>query len=194
MNEIEKKKASFKKILTDSKMSTSSYFRCSSEILEFLFKFQDFFPNPTFDQNILKIGLGHPCDTFHNMKCITLQQSIGLFLSDIEEIEDVLNKWYNILLQCQFDALVSFILDIGIDAFEKSEFPSLIEDGFIDSVPKFMMNVKMTEEKVKRRKREINIYLGESYSRPFRGGISSEFNKSMNRDGIIKLCKKTNQK
>lgn len=68
------------------------------------------------------IGVGHLCGTFeHYPNGITQDQSDALLRGDLSHAEDAVNALVNVsLTQAQFDALVSFVFNVGAGAFKQS--------------------------------------------------------------------------
>jgi len=67
------------------------------------------------------IGYGHMIRKGELFTSISEQEATNLLLLDIEPIEDFLNEnLRSIITQNQFDALVIFIFNIGIEAFSES--------------------------------------------------------------------------
>ena len=69
--------------------------------------------------SIWTIGYGHTFGVLSGMK-ITQEQAEAYLKSDIEPIERLLNNLYIPFTQNQFDALVSFIYNVGAGAFKAS--------------------------------------------------------------------------
>lgn len=67
--------------------------------------------------DIWTIGYGHTTSVFPN-DVITRQQAMTLLHKDIEECERAVNKCVHVpLTQNQFDALVSFVFNLGVENF-----------------------------------------------------------------------------
>lgn len=76
------------------------------------------------------IGYGHvvlPSEAFP--KPITLDQARALLAADVKPIELYLNAVLPGLAQHRFDALVSFIFNVGIGAFDRSTLRRRIKQG-----------------------------------------------------------------
>jgi lysozyme len=69
--------------------------------------------------NVLTIGIGHTKTVYEGMK-ITIAQALRLLREDLIIPERFLNKSALRLNQNQFDALVSFIFNIGLAKFKES--------------------------------------------------------------------------
>lgn len=152
--------------------------------MNFLYKHEDFYDKPTLDSGVMKIGFGHIVDKFYTMSEINMWQGVGLWRADIEEIEDYLNDWFPFILDYQFDGLLSLIIDIGLDRFAKTGIPHELDQRRINVIPRLMMEIKMDPGKEQRRKKEVNIFIGESYTRPVFCGKNGEFMKAMKRSYI----------
>lgn len=68
----------------------------------------------------LTIGIGHTGKDVRRGQKITESQAYELLAQDIAPIEDFLNAQVMNLTQSQHDALVSFILNIGLPRFKQS--------------------------------------------------------------------------
>jgi lysozyme len=76
------------------------------------------------------IGYGHLVATDENFNDITPEQAETLLREDIKEAETAIITQVTVeLAQCQFDALVSFIYNVGTQAFEKSYLLRLLNRG-----------------------------------------------------------------
>jgi len=70
--------------------------------------------------NILTIGYGHTGKDVTPGLTITKERAIELLKSDIAWAEDCVNKNLSNLNQNQFDALVSFVFNVGSGSFQSS--------------------------------------------------------------------------
>lgn len=68
---------------------------------------------------IWTIGYGHTSGVVPGM-AITKEQAEEFLMRDIETAENIVNAECRNLRQCQFDALVSFVLNVGGGNFRKS--------------------------------------------------------------------------
>lgn len=158
--------------------STPSYHRVSLDLMHFLFKHTNHYTIPTQENNLMKIGIGHIVDKFYNMKRVEIKDTIGLFYADRDECEDLINTWFEVLHAQQFDCLVSLVFDIGIDQFMETRIPKLLDMGLSKLIPCEIMKIdRINKIKQIRRKKEVNIYIGESYVRNVIGGITSKWAK-----------------
>lgn len=77
---------------------------------------------------VLTIGIGHTKGVKEGMT-ITAQQAVEYLKSDIEHFEQQINGLQLDLTQNQFDALVSFVFNVGFGAFQKSTLLKRIKAG-----------------------------------------------------------------
>lgn len=68
---------------------------------------------------VLTIGYGHTRTVFKNL-VVTEKQAEELLISDLQIFEKQLNYLYLNLNQNQYDAIISFIFNLGIGNFRKS--------------------------------------------------------------------------
>lgn len=98
------------------------------------------------------IGYGH---TRSNLSHITESQADSLLQIDLEPIEEYLNKHYN-FNQNEFDAIASFIYNIGIHKFSTSTFSRTLESEelrkWVYAQGKYLEGLK------RRRDEEIILY------------------------------------
>lgn len=98
------------------------------------------------------IGYGH---TRSNLDKITESQADSLLQIDLEAIEEYLNNNYN-FNQNEFDAIASFIYNIGIHKFSTSTFSRSLESSelrkWVYARGKYLEGLKA------RRDEEINLY------------------------------------
>ena len=185
MKDIQRKKKNYRNLLIKTTISTRSYLRASEEIMKFLYKFEDYFEIPTLDSNVMKIGIGHIQDDIPDISRINMRDAVRLFRTDLEEYEDYLNKWFGFLINCQFDALLSLLMDIGLDQFKNTMIPYELDQKRSNIIPRYMLELKMTPEKLNRRRREVNIFIGESFSRPVFFGKRGRFSKALKNSYIL---------
>ena len=83
------------------------------------------------------IGIGHLIRDGEDFSGgITRDQAIELLQDDAKEAEDCVNANVTVdLSQEQFDALVSFVFNVGIGAFRKSTLLRLLNEGRPEEVP-----------------------------------------------------------
>ena len=95
---------------------------------------------------------------------ITEKTADALLRQDIKKAEDEVNRIKQDLTQEQFDALVSFVFNVGIQAFRLSTLRKLVENNPIDKkiASEFRRWVyagnTMLPGLVKRREQEIKLY------------------------------------
>ena len=109
------------------------------------------------------IGYGHT-DGVNQGMLITEKTADAFLKQDIQKAEDEVNRIDADLTQEQFDALVSFVFNVGIQAFRVSTLRKLIERDPNDKkiADEFRRWVyagnKMLPGLVKRREQEIKLY------------------------------------
>ena len=113
------------------------------------------------------VGYGHTNGVTASWKEITKDMAENYLLADIRPIETALNKMGINFKQCQFDALVSWIFNLGIGKFNTSTMKKYIVGDFKD--------IEITDQMIKwvnsngkplvglkrRRVSEANMFLGE---------------------------------
>ena len=109
------------------------------------------------------IGYGHT-DGVNQGMLITEKTADAFLKQDIKKAEDEINRIDADLTQEQFDALVSFVFNVGVQAFRVSTLRKLIERNPSDPkiADEFRRWVyagnKMLPGLVKRREQEIKLY------------------------------------
>lgn len=103
----------------------------SEQGLNFIKSFEDFcaipYPCPA---GILTIGYGHVILPDENFREITEDNAVELLKKDCAKAESVINKRVKVgLNRNQFDALVSFIFNVGFGAFSNSTLLTLLNKG-----------------------------------------------------------------
>jgi lysozyme len=82
------------------------------------------------------IGYGHTGPDVKQGDFISLKDADLLFLRDLERFEKAVNKFVKVpISQNQFDALVSFSFNVGIEAFKTSTLLILLNKGLFEEVP-----------------------------------------------------------
>lgn len=95
---------------------------------------------------------------------LTEEQIDALLISDLIAVESTVNKnVYVPLLQCQYDALVSFTFNIGNSSFTESTLLKKVNQKMLDQVPIQMRrwihdNGKVVKGLVNRREAEILLW------------------------------------
>ena len=116
------------------------------------------------------IGYGHLIKKGENFTKITKDQAIDLFLKDLAPFEEAINTLVQKnLLQHEFDALVSFVYNIGQGAFSKSTLLKYLNEGnFLLAYPEFLRWNKAGGKEVQgltnRRKAEQTLFVKGIYS------------------------------
>ena len=107
----------------------------------------------------LTVGYGHlivPGDGCVAGSPITMGQATSLLAKDLETAENCVNYNCPNLSQNQFDALVSFVYNLGCDAFERSTLLRFIKQGNMEAAaqefPKWSMAGGKENEGIKKRR------------------------------------------
>lgn len=118
--------------------------------------------------NVLTIGYGHTKGV-KDGQIITENEAIEFLKQDLNIAETYLNKHLPNLNQNQFDALVSFIFNCGIGAFERSTLFRMIKNNSNDSLIKWEFrkwnkaNGKILNGLTNRRIKESELYFNSEY-------------------------------
>lgn len=113
------------------------------------------------------IGYGHTGDDVWPGLTITLPEAEALLTSDLERFEGYVNKHVKVALsQNQFDALVSFVYNVGAQAFIDSTLLKKLNagdyEGAADQFPRWNKSKgRVLNGLVKRRDKERKLFLGE---------------------------------
>ncbi|MGH9724252.1 MAG: lysozyme [Candidatus Acidiferrales bacterium] len=92
------------------------------------------------------IGCGHTGPEVHKDLVWTLQQCYEALDRDVAHAADAINSKVTVpLAQNQFDALVSFVFNVGVGAFEKSSVLSLLNARNYQDVPDHMALYKYAD-------------------------------------------------
>jgi lysozyme len=87
-------------------------------------------------KGIPTIGVGHTGPSVYIGLAWTDQQIEDAFTADVKWAEDAVNKYVTVLLQQnQFDALVSWVFNIGETGFRRSTALKLLNEKLYDMVP-----------------------------------------------------------
>lgn len=128
------------------------------------------------------IGWGHTSGVVEGMK-ITREEAEKFFEDDISVVESFLNKMGINFRQNQFDALTSFIFNIGTLAFKRSTcLKRIIEDWSDDDIASEILRWVYVDKEPSlglkaRRVTEANIFLGcHKYYVDDKGNINLEIN------------------
>jgi GH24 family phage-related lysozyme (muramidase) len=112
------------------------------------------------------IGVGHLLKPGEDITYLTDEQVEELLTKDIAQFELAVNRFVNVKLnQNEFDSLVIFVFNVGIDAFYKSTLLKLINLSEFVGVPDQLMRWNKAGGKVvagltNRRKKEIKLWEG----------------------------------
>ena len=114
----------------------------------------------------MTIGIGHLIkDDEQELKTMCLSHDTALALAkiDVTVAEAAVNTYVQVpLKQEQFDALVSFVYNIGIGAFAKSTLLRKLNAGHCCAVPDEMRKWTKQRELRGRRQAEILLYTGDT--------------------------------
>ena len=115
---------------------------------------------------IWTIGYGHTSGVSPN-SFITIQEADEYLHRDVATIEMQLNKLNLILRQCQWDAIISFVFNVGIGNFESSTLLAKIrinpeDNSIIDEFLRWVYaNGKVMRGLQKRRLTEMKLYFSD---------------------------------
>lgn len=115
---------------------------------------------------IWTIGYGHTSGVSPN-SFITIQEADEYLHRDVATIEMQLNKLNLILRQCQWDAIISFVFNVGIGNFESSTLLAKIrinpeDNSIIDEFLRWVYaNGKVMKGLQKRRLAEMKLYFSD---------------------------------
>ena len=129
---------------------------------------EDFSPYPYKDgDGKYSIGFGHQILSGENFNFITVDYGEKLLYADILKVKKIINQYVKVPLSTgQYDALVSFIYNIGVNAFIKSKvLIKLNARDYLGAAKEFKKWIYITVENKKivslglRRRREIEYKL-----------------------------------
>jgi len=84
--------------------------------------------------NVWTIGYGHTADVRAN-DVITEEEALSFLRQDVAESERAVNQYVHVpLTQNQFDALVSFVFNLGVGSFRTSTLLKKLNAGDYDGV------------------------------------------------------------
>ena len=153
--------------------------RMSEKGLRLLSEWEGFASNAYLDSGgALTIGVGHLITRSERMSGkifisgnpvvyrngLTAGQCAALLTQDLYFAESALNSWRSVeLSQNQFDALVSFIFNVGTTAFTRSTLLKVLNQGYYDQVPAQLRrwvhdNGRVVQGLVNRREKEIKLW------------------------------------
>ena len=113
---------------------------------------------------VCTIGYGHTKNV-KPLQTITHEQALKYLAEDISEVEKSLDKLVTVeLKQNEYDALVSFVFNVGVGAFSKSTLLRKLNAGDLKSVPNEMRKWvyaggRMLDGLVKRRNAEADLFI-----------------------------------
>jgi lysozyme len=106
------------------------------------------------------IGVGHYGPNVHEGLAWTDQQIADALKDDLKTAEDAINLYVKVpLRQNQFDALVSFVFNIGVHAFETSTVLRRLNQGDYMGGALAMLMWEKQKELVNRRESEYNQFI-----------------------------------
>jgi len=117
--------------------------------------------------NVWTIGYGHTGDDVWPGLVITLAEAEALLTKDLKRFEGYIDKYVKVpLTQNQFDALVSFVYNIGAQAFIESTLLKKLNAGDYEGAaaqfPRWnKAKGKVLAGLVKRREKELKLFKGE---------------------------------
>lgn len=112
------------------------------------------------------IGVGHLITENENIpKEITNEQAEELLRKDLKVVEDAINKHVKVKIdQEQFDALCSFVFNVGVSAFVSSTLlKELNNNNILKAADQFLkwiyVNKKTSPGLLARRQKEVDLFL-----------------------------------
>lgn len=123
----------------------------SNKGLELIKKWESFVPNVYLcPAGLPTIGYGHVVKNGESFSKITEEEAHELLLKDIKQYEEAINKKNLNLTQSQFDALCSFVYNVGATAFSNSTMLKYMKnDNFLKASKEFKKWNKATVNGVK---------------------------------------------
>lgn len=118
---------------------------------------------------VLTIGIGHTGRDVRPESKVSHEEALAFLRADCSKAEECINKYVHVvLLQHQFDALVSFVFNVGCSAFIKSTLLQVINNNHTMEISDQMMRwvfVKGKRNKglVNRRAHDCRLYHGGIY-------------------------------
>jgi lysozyme len=110
-------------------------------------------------KGIPTIGVGHTGPNVYIGLAWTDQQIDDAFTNDVKWAEDAVNANVKVpLTQTQFDALVSFVFNIGETAFKRSTVLKLLNESLYDMIPSAMLMWNIPKEIIGRRQAEAKQF------------------------------------
>jgi len=118
--------------------------------------------------DVWTIGYGHTKGVVEGMK-ITKEEAEQMLVDELHEYENYINKYVNVALsQNQFDALVSWVYNLGPANLTASTMLKVLNNGEYEEVPAQMKRWnkaggKVLDGLVRRREAEALLYLGREW-------------------------------
>lgn len=118
---------------------------------------------------VLTVGYGHTGKDVRAGENVSLERAQELLRADVATAEACINKYVTVIQnQHQFDALVSFVYNVGTEAFKKSTLLQTINSGDVEGISnQFMRWVNVAGKRnkglVNRRAAECRLYHGGIY-------------------------------
>ena len=118
--------------------------------------------------DVWTIGYGHTKGVVEGMK-ITKEEAEQMLIDELHEYENYINKYVNVALsQNQFDALVSWVYNLGPANLTASTMLKVLNNGEYEEVPAQMKRWnkaggKVLDGLVRRREAEALLYLGREW-------------------------------
>ena len=114
------------------------------------------------------IGYGHTKDVIEGME-ITQEQAEQMLVDELHEYESYINKYVTVALsQNQFDALVSWVYNLGPANLSASTMLKVLNSGEYEDVPAQMKRWnkaggKVLEGLIRRREAEACLFIGKEW-------------------------------
>ena len=118
--------------------------------------------------NVWTIGYGHTKDV-EKGDTITKEEAEQMLVDELHEYENYINKYVNVALsQNQFDALVSWVYNLGPANLTASTMLKVLNNGKYEEVPAQMkrwnkVNGQVKQGLVRRREAEALLYEGKEW-------------------------------
>ena len=118
--------------------------------------------------DVWTIGYGHTKGVVEGMK-ITKEEAEQMLVDELHEYENYINKYVNVALsQNQFDALVSWVYNLGPANLKASTMLKVLNSGEYEDVPAQMKRWnkaggKVLEGLIRRREAEACLYQGKEW-------------------------------
>ena len=118
--------------------------------------------------NVWTIGYGHTKDV-EKGDTITKEEAEQMLVDELHEYENYINKYVNVALsQNQFDALVSWVYNLGPANLKASTMLKVLNSGEYEDVPAQMKRWnkaggKVLEGLIRRREAEACLYQGKKW-------------------------------